>query len=403
MSPIASPLPPDRTDWLRVAVLIAAGIAAAVHIGKVPGALPVLTGELKLNLGAAALVTGIYSLVAAVAGLFFGVSASRLGAKPLVVGGLGIASIASVMGAAAASETALLVSRVAEGVGFIMVSVAAPSLIIAATAPAGRRLALGLWGTYVPAGSSLMMVLGAATITPLGWRGVWVLASVISGVMMLAALILVARGPQTTPSARPTVDVATAVFDAFSPASRRLAACFTIYGAQYLAVVAFLPLILVETSGLSIATASLCGAAVAAANILGNVAAGWLGMRGWRVHHVLSIGALGMGLGALPIFVAAAPVVLKVAGGIVFCAVGGLIPGTLLGAAPRAARTPAAAAGVVGLMVQGAAVGQLLGPPVFARIVTWSGTAPGDWSSGWIYTSLAALLILGLAQRLRQT
>jgi MFS transporter, CP family, cyanate transporter len=403
MPPPVSASPPEATDWPRVAVLIAAGIAAAVHIGKVPGALPVLTGELKLDLAAAALITAIYSLVAALAGLFFGVSASRFGAKSLVVGGLAIASAASLLGAAAASEAILLLSRVAEGMGFIMVSVSAPSLIIAATAPTDRRLALGLWGTYVPAGSSLMMVLGAATITPLGWRGVWVLAAILSGAMMLATLLLVtARTPQPTPPASPTVDVATAISDAFSPASRRLAACFTVYGAQYLAVVAFLPLILVETSGLSIAAASLCGAAVAAANILGNITAGWLGMRGWRVHHVLSIGALGMGLGALLIFVAAAPVALKVAGGIVFCAVGGLIPGTLLGAAPRAARTPAAAAGVVGLMVQGAAVGQLLGPPIFARIVKWSGTVPGDWSGGWIYTSLAALLILALAQRLNR-
>jgi hypothetical protein len=108
-----------------------------------------------------------------------------------------------------------------------------------------------------------------------------------------------------------------------------------------------------------------------------------------------------MGLGALPIFVAAAPVFVKVIGGMIFCGVGGLIPGTLLGSAPRAARTPAAAAGVVGLMVQGAAVGQLLGPPIFARIVKWSGAAPGDWSGGWIFTSLAAVMLLVLAQRLR--
>jgi MFS family permease len=86
MPPAASASPPDKTDWPRVAVLIAAGIAAAVHIGKVPGALPVLTGELKLDLSTAALITAIYSLVSALAGLFFGVSASRLGAKPLVVG-----------------------------------------------------------------------------------------------------------------------------------------------------------------------------------------------------------------------------------------------------------------------------------------------------------------------------
>ena len=32
------------------------------------------------------------------------------------------------------------------------------ALIIAATLPSDRRLAMGLWGTYVPAGTSLMML-----------------------------------------------------------------------------------------------------------------------------------------------------------------------------------------------------------------------------------------------------
>ncbi len=388
---------PTTTHWTRVALLVGAGIAAAVHIGKVPGALPVVATDLQLDLGTSALLTAIYSLVAAAGGLFFGLGARRYGAKPLVVAGLSLASIASLGGAMAPTDQLLLVSRIIEGLGFILVAVAAPTLIIAATHPSDRRLALGLWGTYVPAGSSLMMLVTAATLSLLGWRGVWALSAAISGAMALTIWVGVRDRTPASQDEASGMKLATSIADAFTPASCWLAACFVVYGAQYLAVTAFLPLLLVETAGLSVAAAGLCGAAVAASNILGNIAAGWLGARGWRPDRVVAIGALGMGIGSIPIFATAAPVWLKVVSAMLFCAIGGLIPGTLLGAAPRVARTPGAAAAVVGLMIQGAGIGQLLGPPIFAAIVKGS----GSWSGAWIFTISAALLLLALAPGLR--
>jgi len=153
----------------------------------------------------------------------------------------------------------------------------------------------------------------------------------------------------------------------------------------------------VETSGVSVTAAGLLGAAVAAANILGNVAAGWVGVRGWSVMRAVGVGALGMGLGSIPVFAPWAPVWLKVMSAMLFCAFGGLIPGTLLGAAPRVAHTPAAAAAVVGLMIQGAGIGQLLGPPIFARAVQWA----GNWSGAWLFTMTASILLLVIASRFK--
>lgn len=386
-----------QTNWPRVALLLASGIAAAGHIGKVPGALPVLTSDLHLDLGTAALMTAIYSLVSATCGLFFGLGARRFGAVSLVVGGLVLASLASLGGSQAVSVGPLLISRVIEGLGFVMVSVGAPALIMAATRPEDRRLALGLWGTYVPAGTSLMMLVAAGTLAPLGWRGVWGLAAALTAGMALAVWLGVRDTGQAALTGAAPMDWRASMRDALAPPSRRLALSFAVYGAQYLAVTAFVPLMLVETAGVSVATAGVLGAGVAAANILGNVVAGWVGVRGWSVMRAVTVGALGMGLGAIPIFAVGAPVWLKVASAMIFCAMGGLIPGTLLGAAPRVARTPAAAAAVVGLMIQGAAIGQLVGPPLLARAVKGA----GSWQGAWMFTIAASMVLLALASRLK--
>ena len=388
------------TDWLRVALLVSAGIAAAAHIGKVPGALPVLAAELKLDLGTSALLTSIYSLVAATCGLAFGLTAQRFGPLRLVVGGLLLSSAASLLGAVSQGAIVLLASRVIEGLGFIMAVVAVPTLIIGATRAADRPVAMGIWGSYVPAGSSLMMLATAFTLAPLGWRGVWGLAAAASGLCALAVWFGMAHQRQSAAAAPvEALPWRVAVREALEPQSLLLAGCFMAYGAQYLAVTSFLPLMLVERLSVPVAAAGLMGAGVAASNIIGNVGSGWLAGRGWTARRVITVAALGMAASSIPVFADGVPLALRVSAAMIFTGIGGLIPGTLLGSAPQVARTPHAVAGVVGLMIQGAGVGQLLGPPFFAACVGWA----GSWQGAWAFTALAGAVLLICASLLAKS
>ena len=388
----------DRTNWPRVALVVAAGCAAAAHIGKVPVALPVVAADLHLDLKDAATLTSIYSLVSALCGLLIGLTASRFGALRLVAGGLVLSSIASVAGALAGAMPLLLASRVVEGLGYIMVGAAAPSLIVAVTRTDDRRVALGLWGAYVPAGSSMMMLAGAAIIGAVGWRGVWGLAALVSAALAVALWIAATRAtaPAETPASVAKVPWRVAARDALSRQALLLAGCFLVYSALYLTLTAFLPLMLVQRLGLPASAAGLAGAAVTAANIIGNVGAGWLAYCRWPVARVVGFAAIGMGLASIAVYADETPLAVRVIAAACFTAVGGLIPGTLLGVAPRIARTPAAAAGVVGLMIQGAGIGQLLGPPLFARMVEWVGW----WQGAGLFMAVATAALLAMVARI---
>src|SRR5690606_11103696 len=82
----------------------------------------------------------------------------------------------SLAGAAAANGTALLLSRFAEGVGFLMAAFSIPSLIARLARPADVKLAFALWGTYMPAGQALMLLASPVLPGHGGWRGLWRLA-----------------------------------------------------------------------------------------------------------------------------------------------------------------------------------------------------------------------------------
>jgi MFS family permease len=116
-------------------------------------ALPVLRGELELSLFQAGLVVSMFSLVAAITGCFFGALSDRFGQLRLAIIGLVAASAAGAWGALVHSGEWLIVTRVAEGIGFFMMSVSLPGLIIRLADERTRQTAMGLWGAYLPLGA----------------------------------------------------------------------------------------------------------------------------------------------------------------------------------------------------------------------------------------------------------
>src|ERR1700733_11949117 len=142
-----------RTPWGLIGLLVAAGIVAAFHVGKVPPALPSIRAELGASLRQAGWLLSTVNLITALGGMAIALTADRVGHRRLVIFGTGLSLLASLLGAFAPSVDSLLVSRVFEGLGFITVVVAIPTLLLRIAQPEDQRLVLALWTTYMPAGA----------------------------------------------------------------------------------------------------------------------------------------------------------------------------------------------------------------------------------------------------------
>ncbi|HKW52479.1 MAG TPA: hypothetical protein VJO12_02225, partial [Stellaceae bacterium] len=91
----------QRTRWLVVWALIAAGVVAAFQIGKAPVALPVLRAELGLGLVGAGWVVSMFNVLGALAGALVGAAGDQIGHRRAVLAGLVLSGAASALGAAA--------------------------------------------------------------------------------------------------------------------------------------------------------------------------------------------------------------------------------------------------------------------------------------------------------------
>ena len=129
--------------------------------------------------GSAAWLLSVSGAVGAVAGIGVGMMVDRLGPRRMAVLGLAVQAVASAGGAWAAQPTALLASRVVEGLGFQLVVVAVPVLIAGATPARSRATAMAAWSTFMPVGLALALLSGP-WLAPTGWAPVWWFASAVA-------------------------------------------------------------------------------------------------------------------------------------------------------------------------------------------------------------------------------
>jgi predicted MFS family arabinose efflux permease len=384
----------ERTRWGAAFILIFAGVISALQIGKAAIAVPVLQRELALTLVAASWIVGAYGVLGAVAGLPAGILSSLVSARATLIAGLAAAGIGSVAGAFAESGAVLIATRMLEGCGSLAASLAVPRLLRAVTAPRDLPPVLALFATHLPFGSVLMMLAGAQALSS-GWQLLWF----VNGAIVLAYALVIARmrideAPVAHAAAPSVLGNIGAVLG--RPGSVLLALAFGTYTFQYLALSGLLPALLVDRMGLSIAAAGTVSAIAVAANAVGNMSAGALVRLGVPVWSTMAAAFAFVGLAAVGIFSATAPVALVAVLAAASLALTGLIPGSIYAAAPRIAPTSAMLAIALGLINQASNLGNLAGPAAMASTVQWLG-----WSGAPLLFAAVAVTGVTIALLLR--
>ena len=266
----------ERTRWDIVGLALAAGYIVGLQVGKVPPALPMLQEELALARVSAGLVASSFYGIGAVLGVLGGLLADRMGPARLVVAGGVVMALGSLSGGFADSGALLLATRLVEGFGFLALTVSAPKLIDAATRPDVRNLALGVWGTYMPVGMALSMMLATLLLGTIGWRGLWFLNA---GIILLFVFAfgwgVSPRRWRMPPGAAATFDGASVRATLVRPGPWLFGACFVLFSIQWLALMAWLPTFLIETQGRTLAGAALVSALVVFTTAIGAAAGAW--------------------------------------------------------------------------------------------------------------------------------
>ncbi len=135
--------------------------------------MPLLMDAFDLGLNRAGLLMSVFSITGLVLALPAGFIYQKIGHRAIFTVALLCMIVGSAIGALSSHAAPMLLSRVIEGMGFCLVTMAAPPIIGMLFHGAGRGKAMGIWVVYVPLGQ--MITFGIAPLITLqwGWRGVW--------------------------------------------------------------------------------------------------------------------------------------------------------------------------------------------------------------------------------------
>jgi len=367
------PLRPDdqATPWPQILFIVTCGVLTAFHVGKVPPALPLMRVDLGMSLWLSSWVVSIFNLVAALLGLVVGLVADIKGARKIVTVGLLVIAASSMLGATASHPLPLLLTRTTEGLGFLIVAAGMPTILQRLVSGPARGLAMGLWGSFMPLGIGLSLLLSPLIIGASGWRTLWVVYGLmLVPVGLLFPLVIAPRPPQSGAS-RFRLDTLRAV--AVAPGPLLLGICFGLTAAQMAPTVSFLPMWLVEHRGFTVATASTAIAITVLSSIVGTAGGGWLCRHGIAPWKLIMAGAGIMTAACFPIFDESIADTWRFIDFAIYNAGAGLIVTCVYAAVPRLAPSAAQIGATNGVVAQLNNLSQLLAPPAMAALVLVTG------------------------------
>jgi len=374
-------------------MLVLCGYLAGYNVGKVSAVLPVIRDDLELSLFLAGTVASSYSVAAMILAIAIGMFVSRIGALASVFAGLILTGLAGAIGASANAYLQLILGRLAEGVGYILLAISILVLIAKITNEKSRPMAMGIWGTFIPGGVALSMLVALVMQNSWTnqWRPLWWFTCVLASVCLVLLVVFVLPALKAThcsSSSATAVDHKPALHaSVFERDPLLLAASFMLYSMFFVSLVTYLPTVLTETSDMQVKTATRLSAFVALFNILGNLLGGWFIGRKVRLKLVLIAALIGASLFSSVVFLDEFHISIRVGCGLFACLFGGMLPASVF--ASVATFVPPKKAGLLlGVVLQALGTGQVIGPIAMAALVEHM----GSWRWGAVYFVFLAIV-----------
>jgi MFS family permease len=389
-----------RYAWVVMAALFVAAIAVSINQYKVPPVMPVLMQVFGLDLTMANLLMSIFSLSGFLLAIPAGIIVHRIGPRRSGLVALGAVSVGAGLGALSSGAAALLASRTVEGLSFVFMMVVGPAIVSLWFSPEERGVPMGVFATWVPVGSMIILNAAPALESAFGWQAVWWFGCLfgVFGFLVFWALVRLPRMLASAPADPGQDGAGQRSSQRLLPAVRTALAnrnvwllgllffCFTMVFPGFSSN---MPTYLHTVRGYSLAQAALIVSASSLATIVGCPLMGLLSDRIGSRKKVYTAALLIVAvLWLLPYHLTGAAIPLFL---MVFGLVAGALPTMIFASLPEVMERPELAGIGMGGVVTLQNLGLLLGPVMFGRIVQVS----GNWAlAGYAMIPITLLAVL---------
>lgn len=369
-------------------ILLLLGSSVVMHLFKIP----MIMGEVATSVGMAlengANLMSAFTLPGIFLAIPSGIIASKYGSKTAIVIATICVALGSFLGSFAVAGGLLLTSRVIEGIGYILISIAGPLLVVQYVEPARIGFVMGLWAIWMSVGQIVAFNLTPALLGVMSWNNIWRIYACWTLILtlMMAFAIKKPEGLEAAQEAASTGEKVSAGALFANKGYMMGLISFFIFNWLLLTHLTFLPGFMGTTGIITGAAAGFAGSFTMICALLGSPILGRISDSiGRKKIYITALLAAGLGL-LLP-FTGSAVMIY------VGCAIMGFLglaaPGMILGAIPELVGNPKAEGLAMGILFTFVNLGQFLATAVFPGLL---GTTGGNYMTAALVLEVLALI-----------
>jgi MFS family permease len=385
-----------RSTWGIMWAAFSAGVLATIVQFSVPPILPLLKNEYQVTYTDSALLMSLFALATVISAVPGGFIVQRYGVRKIGLFGLGLLFIGIIACLLANSYSVFLLGRIIEGIGFGLVSVAAPSAIGQYVPPKMMSVAMGIWSTWVPLGGLIMFLFAPKIVLSFGISVYWVILLII----LVGGFLFYAKVIPNHVKVRAEAEKATLQSSTHKPQKDIVVAeiknkniwwaalAFASFTFAFFSFNTWITTYLTETTSMNLTVVALIPSLVALLTMTSNVYSGFL-LKKLGNHLVVFLVPALFFIVVWPIFTSSS-FVLLIGNAIILGLFSGFIPTIVFACAPLIAKKKESIGIAMSIVIIGENVGVLIGPEVFGVLREWT----GDFKAGFWSLSIASLFML---------
>lgn len=384
-----------KSFWAILLVAFTAGVTATLIQFSIPPVLPVMQAQFEVTYTNSALLMALFALMTLISAVPSGFIIQKHGERFVGLLGIGILFAGVLCSLFAVNFFILLISRLIQGIGFGLVSVAAPSAIGRFIPPQMMNISMGIWSTWIPVGSLIMFLFAPYIVTKFHTGTYWTILMII---LILSFILYAIWIPSSTKDEGEKNELPKDAIK-MEVQNKRIwivALTFATFTFSLFAFNTWISTYLVESSSMSLAHAAIIPAIISFFMIGSNLCGGWLLKRFENNFYVFAIPPLVMAL-VWPTFLIDSQLIFYVSAAILGM-IGGVTPTILFASAPKLAKRKETIGIAMSIIIIGENAGILIGPELFGILRDLTGDFQASFWIIMFVGLLTALFSVGIWQ-----
>lgn len=382
-----------RSAWMILMAAFSTGVLATIVQFSIPPILPLVKDQYEVTYTGSALLMSLFALATVAAAVPGGFIVQRYGVRKIGLAGIGFLFFGIIICLLAHHFPLLLFGRIIAGIGFGLVSVAAPSAIGHYIPANMMSVAMGIWSTWIPVGSLLMFLSAPKFVLTFGSDIFWVAIMVLllAGFLFYAKMIP-KQEQQNKQEVLQENAANMAKDDLVSEIKNKnvwwAALAFTSFTFAFFSFNTWISTYLTETTSMNLTIATFIPSIVALFTAISNIYSGFL-LNKLGNHLGIFVVPAVIFILVWPIFNSSSVLLFYIVA-TVLGLIAGFTPTIVFGAAPLLAKRKETIGIAMSIIIIGENMGVLIGPEVFGVLREWT----GDFTAGFWTLSLAGIVML---------